>query len=152
MQLKPTNPKDMVGSDKVPIHLVPPIAIVNCALGLLDGMLKYGRTNWRAAGIRASIYYDAIMRHSFALLEGEDIDPDSGLPHEAHILACAAILVDAKAAGKFVDDRMIDGNYREALNLLTPHVARLKALHADKSPYHFTIKDNQALKAGEFDA
>lgn len=139
---KPTNPKDILGSNKMPIHLWPQSATVLGALGLLDGALKYGRSNWRATGVRASIYYDAIQRHLNAWFEGEDIDPDSGLPHMAHLLASAAIIVDAIAAGKFRDDRMAQpGGYRDLIDGLTPDVARLKEKHATAVPHHFTIAD-----------
>lgn len=147
---KPTNPKDAIGSDKLPIHLWPPSATLYGTLGCLDGALKYGRTNWRAAGVRTSIYYDALMRHTFAYFEGENIDPDSGLPHLAHILACAAILVDAEAAGKLTDDRMIYGGYRNLVDRLTPEVARLKEKHQGKHPRHYTIQDNYELERRDF--
>lgn len=138
---KPTNPKDLIGSDKLPLHLWPETATVVGCLGLLDGALKYGRSNWRHAGIRMSIYVDAIRRHVNALFEGEDVDPDSGLPHEAHILACAAIIADARAAGTMRDDRMYPGGYSKLVDEMTPHVARLKAKHADRNPKHYTIAD-----------
>jgi hypothetical protein len=138
-ELKPTNPKDLIGSGKLPLHLWPVTATALGSLGLLDGMLKYGRSNFRAVGVRASIYYDAASRHLNAWFEGEGVDPDSGLPHLAHALACLAIIVDAEAAGKLNDDRMHPGGYRELINSLTPHVARLKEVHADKSPQHYTI-------------
>ena len=144
---KPTNPKDAVGSGKVPMHLWPETATVLGAMGLLDGMLKYGRSNFRAVGVRASIYVDAAKRHLNAWFEGEDYDPDSGLPHFAHALACLAILVDAQAAGMLNDDRMIAGGYRRLIDEMTQHVARLKELHADKDPYHYTIKDSKKEKA-----
>jgi hypothetical protein len=138
---KPTNPKDAIGSGKLPLHLWPTTATALGSLGLLDGMLKYGRSNYRAIGVRASIYYDAASRHLNAWFEGEECDPDSGLPHLAHALACLAIIVDAEAAGKLNDDRMAPGGYRTLLNRLTPHVARLKELHAGKAPRHYTIAD-----------
>ena len=139
---KPTNPKDAIGSDKVPMHLWPKTATVLGAMGLLDGALKYGRSNWRAVGIRASIYYDAIDRHMSAWFEGEDIDPDSGLPHLAHALASLAIIVDAIAADRFRDDRLIRGGYRSLIDGAAPDVARLKARHAALEPHHYTIADN----------
>lgn len=139
---KLTNPKDLIGSDKLPIHLWPETATSLGCLGLLDGMLKYGRTNWRAAGVRASIYVDALRRHLAAWWEGEDLDPDSGLPHLAHALACLAIIVDAQAAGRLNDDRAYAGaGYRHLVTDLTPHVARLKSKHSEKEPRHFTIAD-----------
>jgi hypothetical protein len=142
-EMKPSNPKDAIGSDKLPLHLWPTTATALGALGLLDGMLKYGRANWRHAGVRASIYYDALARHWNKWFEGEDIDSDSGLPHEAHVLACVAIIVDAKACGMFIDDRQHrGGNYAAFLDSLTPHVKRLKTKHAGKHPKHYTIADN----------
>lgn len=141
--LKPSNPKDAIGSDKVPLHLWPETATALGALGLLDGMLKYGRGNFREIGVRASIYQDAAKRHLDYWFEGEDNDPDSGLPHLAHALACIAILVDSEAAGKLNDDRQVKGGFRALMTKLTPHVARLKLLHAGKTPKHYTIADNK---------
>jgi len=139
---KPSNPKDIIGSSKLPLHLWPTTATALGSLGLLDGALKYGRSNFRMIGIRASIYVDAAHRHINAWFEGEEMDPDSGLPHLAHALACLAIIVDAQAAGKMTDDRILAGGYRKLVTDLTPHVARLKELHAGKSPHHYTIADN----------
>lgn len=139
---KPTNPKDAIGSDKMPLHLWPETASAMGSLALLDGALKYGRSNFREIGVRASIYVDAAKRHLQFWFEGEDTDPDSGLPHLAHVLACVAILVDAGAADKLNDDRQVRGGYRELMNELTPHVSRLKLQHAAKSPKHYTIADN----------
>lgn len=141
---KLTNPKDMVGSDKIPLHLWPETATVLGSLGLLDGMLKYGRSNWRVAGVRATIYADAAKRHINRWLEGSDADKDSKLPELAHALACLAIIVDAEAAGKLNDDRMVKGGYHEFIDKMTPHVARIKKLHEGKTPKHYTIADNAA--------
>lgn len=141
-ETKPTNPKDLIGTNKVPMHLWPETASALGALALLDGALKYGRGNWRVAGVRASIYVDATRRHLAKWFEGEDIDPDSGLPHLAHALASIAILVDAGAAGKLVDDRQVQGGFLKLIDSLTPMVAQLRERHADKSPKHYTIADS----------
>lgn len=138
---KLTNPKQIIGSDKIPFHLWPTTASMMGVLGMLDGALKYGRSNFRAAGVKATVYIDALLRHTFAFLEGEDVAPDSLVPHLGHMLACIAIMIDAKAAGRFTDDRLVEGGYFKLLAELTPHVARLKAAHADKNPKHYTIAD-----------
>ena len=78
---KATNPKDAVGIKKVPLSTVSSKVIMEMGLGMLEGARKYGRHNYRVAGVRASVYYDACMRHLMAWWEGEDIDPDSGLHH-----------------------------------------------------------------------
>ena len=139
--MKQSNPKDLIGSDKLPLLLWPETATILGSLGLLDGALKYGRSNFRAVGVRSSIYYDATRRHLNAWFEGEELDPDSGLPHLAHALACIAIVVDAQAAGKLNDDRMHKGGYRSLVQEMTPHVKRLKELHIGKNPKHYTIAD-----------
>jgi len=59
-------------------------------------------------------------------------------------LANLAIIIEAAAAGTLVDDRMVEGGYFKLVDQLTPHVARLKALHADKHPHHYTITDSLA--------
>ena len=139
---KATNPKDLIGSDKLPLHLWPSSATATGCLALLDGALKYGRGNWRHAGVRASIYYDAQQRHMARWFEGEDTDPDSGLPHLSHALACLAIVVDAQAAGKLTDDRQTEGGFTALLAQIAPHVPRLRAAHRHRTGVrHYTIKD-----------
>jgi hypothetical protein len=114
-------------------------------IGFLNGMLKYGRSNFRAIGIRASIYYDAAKRHLDAWFEGEECDPDDDVPHLAAALACIAIIVDAEAAGKLNDDRAYPGGYRALVERLTPLVGQLKKHHESKNPHHFTIADVKAV-------
>jgi hypothetical protein len=140
---KHTNPKDLIGSNKIPLHLFPETAIVYGAMAFLDGALKYGRANWRAAGVRASIYYDAAKRHLGKWFEGENIDEDSGLPHLAHALACVAILIDAIEADKLKDDRMYKGGYIKLLKKMTPFIEKMKEKYKDKNPKHWTIQDNK---------
>lgn len=138
---KPTNPKDAIATNKLPLHLWPETASAYGAMGFLDGALKYGRTNWRHAGVRASIYYDAARRHLNAWFEGEDTDPQSGVPHLGHALACIAILVDAKEAGKLNDDRAYPGGYAGLPQRFESLVASLRERHADKNPQHYTIME-----------
>src|SRR5262245_34849479 len=72
---KPSNPKDIIGSNKVPVSLFPSTAIALGSITMLNGLCKYGRDNFRAVGVRASIYVDAAMRHLQAWNEGEEVDP-----------------------------------------------------------------------------
>lgn len=148
VETKQTNPKDIVGSDKLPLHLWPQTATAMGSLGLLEGALKYGRGNWRHSGVRASIYYDAACRHLDAWFNGEYYSPDSEVPHLANALACLAILVDSDANGKLVDDRnhspTPSQNYRKLITNLTPHVSRLKKLFASCNPKHWTIADDES--------
>jgi Domain of unknown function (DUF5664) len=136
------NPKDIIGSTKVPISLWPEIASVYGCIGLLDGKGKYGRGNYRATPVRASIYYEALRRHMAKWFSGEELDSDSGIPHLAHALACIAILVDAKHANTLIDDRNYNDGYRDAEEYLSQFVTALIDKHKDRNPKHYSIQDD----------
>lgn len=105
MSEKETNPKDAVGIRKVPMSVVPSPVIMEIALGMMEGARKYGRHNYRVAGIRASVYYDATMRHLMDWWEGADIDPASGLSHITKAMTSLCVLRDAMLNEKWEDDR-----------------------------------------------
>jgi hypothetical protein len=108
MAAKDTNPKDAVGTKKVPLSTVPCGPLLHAGLAMLEGARKYGRHNYRAAGIRASVYYDAVIaRHLMPWWEGEDDDPDSGLCHIDKAIAGLLVLRDSMLKGNWVDDRPI---------------------------------------------
>ena len=136
---EPDNPKDIVGTDKLPLHLWPTTASAMGCIALLNGALKYGRSNWRHTGVRSSVYVDACQRHLAAWFEGEESD-EEGVPHLSAALACLAIIVDCQAAGKLKDDRQFPGGHRKLIDSLTPHVKRLRELHSDKSPKHYDAR------------
>jgi hypothetical protein len=69
------------------------------------GAEKYGPYNWRKTGVCASTYVSAIMRHLNAWRDGEDLDPESGISHIAHIATSCNILLDAGHCGTLQDDR-----------------------------------------------
>ena len=104
MEKKDSNPKDLVGVRKVPLHTVPSNVLMEVGLAMLEGG-KYGEYNYRSVGVQGSVYYDAAMRHLSAWWNGEDIDPDSGLPHLAKAMASIVVLRDGIFNGKFNDDR-----------------------------------------------
>jgi len=105
MDKKDTNPKDAVGTKKVPFSTIPAKIMGWIGLALLEGAIKYARHNYRVAGVRASVYYDACFRHLTAWWEGEDIDKDSGLPHPIKAIACLVVLMDSIDIGNWTDDR-----------------------------------------------
>lgn len=104
-EVKETNPKDAVGIKKVPMSCVSAPVVMEGALGMMEGALKYGRHNYREVGVRASVYYDALMRHMMAWWEGQDIDPDSGINHVGKAIATLFVLRDSMMRGNWVDDR-----------------------------------------------
>ena len=99
MNTKPTNPKDAVAVSKAPLSIIPSAALAFLAWGLQNGADKYGKTNWRASGVRGSIYLDAAIRHIVAWNEGEEVDPDDRVHNLAGAMASLAIYIDALENG-----------------------------------------------------
>lgn len=83
--------------------LVPPEAMEEEALVWGMGAEKYGLWNFRA-GLSYTRILSALLRHTFALIRGEDVDPESGRHHAAHIRCCAAMLIVFRDR-KDLDDR-----------------------------------------------
>lgn len=105
MSTKETNPKDAIGCKKPPMSVLPWPVLYEVGVGMLEGACKYRRHNYRAVGVRASIYFDATMRHMALWWEGEDLDPDSGLSHITKAIAGLVVLRDAQMRDMVTDDR-----------------------------------------------
>lgn len=103
------NPKDAIGDTKPQIHLVPPAGLIYEAKVMALGASKYGAYNWRDSKVRRTVYLSAILRHVLRSLDGEDVDPETGVPHEASIAANAHIILDALANDVLIDDRPTSG-------------------------------------------
>lgn len=140
---KPSNPKDVIGSDKLPLGLVPASSIAYQTLGHLEGNLKYGLVNWREMGVRFSIYYDACLRHLTKLNEGEWADPKTNVPHLGNALACLGIIVDAYECGKLVDDRPMSAPVAGLIDRFSENVKHLKDMFKEHHPHHYTIADGK---------
>ena len=104
------NPKTRYGLAKVPMHLFPASARIMGALAFKDGARKYGPYNWRESGVTASVYVAALQRHLDAWFDGENVAQDSGVHPLGHVIACAAIIIDAAQCGQLNDDRPPTGN------------------------------------------
>lgn len=104
---------------------------------MLEGALKYGRHNYRTVGVRASVYYDAAIRHLTSFWEGQDIDPDSGLPHIIKAAACLLVLRDSQQMGNWVDDRPPrHPDYNEWVADLNKRAAELIARYPEPAKAH----------------
>lgn len=64
-------------------ELIPWNAVGAIAEVYAFGAQKYDDHNWRK-GYDWSLSFGALLRHLTAFWEGEDLDPESGLPHLAH--------------------------------------------------------------------
>lgn len=148
-ETKPSNPKDMIGSTKLPVGLVPDTITAEVTLAFLEGALKYGRYNWRIAGVRASIYNDALERHRKKWWNGENADQKTRVKHLSSIIACAGILLDAELCGMLNDDRPPYAPMSDLMDSpeTLERIAHLKELFKDHNPRQFTIADKPAPEA-----
>lgn len=146
-ELKDTNPKDAIGSTKLPLHLVPDSARAYLALAFCEGATKYGAYNWRVAGVRSSIYMSAAGRHMSKYWNGEWADPKTRVPHLASAMACLAIILDAELAGKLTDDRPPSVPLGDLIDVMSNTVQHLQELHKDMNPRHWTIADSDKQQA-----
>jgi hypothetical protein len=77
---------------KAPISLIPSDYILGTASVFAFGGRKYGLNNFRN-GIAHSRCLDAAFRHLLAISRGEELDPESGLPHIYHA-SCSIAMLD----------------------------------------------------------
>ena len=90
---------------KVRLDLLPVIPLVDVAKVYTYGAKKYNPHNWRK-GLDWSRIYAALQRHLFKFWNGEDSDPESGLPHLAHAAFGVLTLLEYGRAHKELDDRV----------------------------------------------
>jgi hypothetical protein len=141
---KPTNPKDAAGTARSALHALPIVALVEEALALLEGALKYGANNWTVEGVRASVYVSACARHLFKWFFGQTRDATTNVHHLASARACLGILLDAEARKVLTDDRPPSLPELDALFTNAENVARnLFKLYGDTKPRNFTIEDSK---------
>lgn len=138
IETKDTNPKDAIGVAKAYQSTIPRPVIWEVGLAMLEGALKYGRHNYRKAGVRTSVYYDAFMRHLDAYWEGEDIDPMSGLSHITKAIAGLIVFRDAMMNDLVTDDRPprpANPNWLEELNQKAKDLLDQYPIDIRKTPY-----------------
>ena len=119
-----------------------------------DGEVEqYGAFNWRRTGVCASTYIHAILRHLNAWRDGEDLDPESGISHLAHVACSANILMDAGYCGKLQDDRNKSSDVSEDELLsasFDEFMAHVKSTKSDKVEEGYRILEKgEILKDGD---
>lgn len=77
------------------MSLIPYGPIAWMARAMEQGLYKYLRGNWQQLTGEANRHRieDALLRHAMKLASGEWLDPESKLPHAAHIMCNAAFLL-----------------------------------------------------------
>ena len=106
-------------TDKVPLDLLSPLALNGTAKVLGFGAKKYAAHNWRK-GLVWSRIIAAILRHTFAFVRGEDLDPESGLPHIDHVACNVMFLQEFYHTRRDLDDRYVDPNNKKLSVVATP--------------------------------
>jgi len=134
MNKLPPNPKQLYGDKKPNLALISPAMEIPLALAMMDGMYKYGAYNFRNSPIEVMTYIAAARRHLGLYLEGEEVAED-GVQHLGHVMACCAILLDAKAAGTLIDNRPKPGSkgVHEEARVLIEKLKDLKAKRESSS-------------------
>ena len=98
---EPVGRKDDQG--KLPLDLLDPVSLEGIAAVLQFGAKKYASHNWRG-GISYSRLIAALLRHTFAIVRGEYVDPESQLPHIDHVQCCAMFLSNFMKTRPDLDD------------------------------------------------
>ncbi len=95
---------ERANSGKPQLTFIPYEAQKQEALVWMFGAKKYSRDNWRK-GLSFLSVCDSILRHINAYIGGETNDPESGLPHLAHIRCNTSMLLEFENTHKDLDDR-----------------------------------------------
>jgi hypothetical protein len=86
-------------SGKPMMSLLPPHAMLAVGRVLTFGAQKYSKDNWKLVPSAKQRYKDAMMRHAFHFMSGEERDPETGENHLAHLICCASFILDAAESG-----------------------------------------------------
>lgn len=97
--------------EKPRMYLLPPKALTEVAKVLTFGANKYDEHNWKKLDNLQNRYTGAALRHIFAHMDGEELDPETGLDHLAHALCCLLFKLEAKLQdGKSKEERLREPN------------------------------------------
>lgn len=91
---------------KPAVQLIPPDAYLEVGKVFLHGAGEYGSRNWEY-GLAWLRVIGSVQRHTAKFLNGQDIDPDSGLCHMAHAACGCLMLLAYYLRGHGEDDRSL---------------------------------------------
>lgn len=89
---------------KPDLSLLSSVWLLGVGAVLSFGKKKYSAHNWRN-GLQQSRLIAAAMRHIVAFNDGEDLDPETGLPHLHHASCCLMFASEMWAKRPDMDDR-----------------------------------------------
>ena len=113
-------------SEKPKMNLLPPIAIVEVGKVLTFGAQKYGPEIWIELEDLQNRYTAGALRHIFAHMDGEKLDPETGLSHMAHALCCLLFKLEIELE----DGEIKKEESRETDS--TEHTARDQSFESDR--------------------
>jgi hypothetical protein len=93
-------------SGKAAFFYLPWEALEDVAKVMEYGAKKYAPGNYQK-GMDHNRYFSALIRHMKDWWKGEDIDPESNLPHLAHAACCVLMLLENWKMGRGKDDRYV---------------------------------------------
>lgn len=89
---------------KPAMELLSTKALIEIAKVMGKGKEKYGANNWKS-GLAWSRVIGAAYRHLSSFNDGEDLDPETGLSHIAHLACCCMFLLEYIHTHPNLDDR-----------------------------------------------
>ena len=103
-------------SEKPKMNLLPPKAIVEISKVLTFGAAKYDAENWRKLDDLQNRYTAGALRHIFAHMDGEELDPETNLSHLAHAMCCLLfkLEIELEERTKEKEPRETDGSEHTA--------------------------------------
>ena len=114
-------------SAKPKMNLLPPKAILEVAKVLTFGAEKYDAENWRKLDDLQNRYTAGALRHIFAHMDGEELDPETNLSHLAHAMCCLLFKLEIE-----LEERLKEKESREADS--TEHTACDQSFESDILP------------------
>ena len=112
-------------SAKPRMNLLPPKAIIEVSKVLTFGAEKYDAENWRKLDDLQNRYTAGALRHIFAHMDGEQLDPETNLSHLAHALCCLLFKLEIELENAKIEEE----KPREADT--TEHTARDQSFESD---------------------
>jgi hypothetical protein len=105
-EVRITDPKTggQKGQKLAQLGALDPLSLLELAKVAGFGAQKYDRFNF-LRGYSWSLSFDAFQRHALAFWNGEDRDPESGLPHMSHCAWHALTMLAFYLRGLGTDDR-----------------------------------------------
>lgn len=92
-------------SAKPRVGLHPPGSILGASYGMTFGAIKYASHMWSTQGVEFESLINAAFRHVLFYSIGEELDPESKLPHLWHAQDCIAMLNDTALLHPEKDNR-----------------------------------------------